>query len=123
FAESCASKYTFTREAQDEFSLESLRRARQATEDGSFKWEITPVTIKGRKGDTVVEIDEAPQKSMPEKIPSLRPAYKKDGTVTAANSSSISDGASALVVMSESKAKELGATSLARIAGHTQHAQ
>lgn len=123
FAESCASKYHYTREQQDAFSLESLRRARQATEDGSFKWEITPVTIKGRKGDTVVDIDEAPQKAMPEKIPNLKPAFKKDGTVTAANSSSISDGASALVVMGESKAKELGATAIARIVAHTQHAQ
>lgn len=123
FAESCVDKYHFTREQQDEFSLESLRRARQATEDGSFKWEIAPVTIKGRKGDTVVDTDEAPLKAMPEKIPNLKPAFKKDGSVTAANSSSISDGASALVVMSESKAKELGSQPIARIVAHTQHAQ
>ncbi|WP_323012014.1 acetyl-CoA C-acyltransferase [Castellaniella sp.] len=120
FAEDCASKYQFTREEQDAFSLESLRRARQATEDGSFQWEITPVTIAGRKGDTVIDKDEAPYKAMPEKIPTLKPAFKKDGTITAANASSISDGASALVVMRESKATELGAKPLARIVGHTQ---
>lgn len=123
FAEDCVSKYHFTREDQDAFSLESLKRARQASEDGSFKWEITPVTIPGRKGDTVVDTDEAPFKAMPEKIPTLKPAFKKDGTVTAANSSSISDGASALVVMRASKAQELGAKPLARIVAHTQHAQ
>ncbi len=120
FAEDCASKYSFTREQQDAFSLESLRRARQATEDGSFKWEIAPVTVKGRKGDTVIDTDEAPAKAMPEKIPTLKPAFKKDGTITAANASSISDGASALVVMSASKAKELDAAPLARIVAHTQ---
>ncbi|MDY0308315.1 MAG: acetyl-CoA C-acyltransferase [Castellaniella sp.] len=120
FAEDCAAKYSFTREQQDAFSLESLRRARQAIEDGSFKWEITPVTVKGRKGDTVIDTDEAPLKAMPEKIPTLRPAFKKDGTITAANASSISDGASALVVMSASKAQALGATPLARIVAHTQ---
>lgn len=122
FAEDCADKYAFTREQQDEFALESLRRARAATEDGSFKWEITPVTIAGRKGDIVIDTDEAPTKAMPEKIPSLKPAFKKDGTVTAANASSISDGAAAMVLMRESTAKKLGATPLARIVGHTQHA-
>lgn len=122
FAEDCADKYAFTREQQDEFALESLRRARAATEDGSFKWEITPVTIAGRKGDTVIDTDEAPTKAMPEKIPALKPAFKKDGTVTAANASSISDGAAAMVLMRESTAKKLGATPLARIVGHTQHA-
>lgn len=123
FAESCASKYTFTREEQDAFSLESLRRARAASEDGSFAWEITPVTIAGRKGDTVVDKDEAPFKAMPEKIPTLKPAFKKDGTVTAANSSSISDGAAAVVVMRASAADKLGAKPLARIVAHTQHSQ
>ena len=123
FAEDCASKYSFTREQQDAFSLESLRRARQATEDGSFKWEIAPVTIKGRKGDVVIDSDKGPAKAMLDKIPTLKPAFKKDGTVTAANASSISDGASALVVMSASKAQALGATPLARIVAHTQHAQ
>jgi acetyl-CoA C-acetyltransferase len=123
FAEDCAAKYTFTREQQDAFSLESLRRAKTATEDGSFKWEITPVTIAGRKGDTVIDTDEAPTKAMPEKVPTLKPAFKKDGTVTAANSSSISDGAAAMVVMRESTAKKLGAKPLARIVAHTQHSQ
>jgi len=123
FAEDCASKYSFTREQQDAFSLESLRRARQASEDGSFKWEIAPVTIQGRKGDTVIDTDEAPFKAMPEKIPTLKPAFKKDGTITAANASSISDGASAIVVMSESAARTLGAAPLARIVAHTQHSQ
>lgn len=123
FAEDCASKYSFTREQQDAFSLESLRRARAATADGSFKWEIAPVTIAGRKGDTVVDTDEGPAKAMPEKIPTLKPAFKKDGTITAANASSISDGASAMVVMRASTAQKLGATPLARIVAHTQHSQ
>jgi acetyl-CoA C-acetyltransferase len=123
FAEDCASKYHFTREEQDAFSLESLKRARAANEDGSFEWEMVPVTIHDRKGDTVVDKDEAPFKARPEKIPTLKPAFKKDGTVTAANSSSISDGAAALVVMRGSKAQELGAKPLARIVAHTQHAQ
>ncbi|MBV6304366.1 acetyl-CoA C-acyltransferase [Candidimonas humi] len=123
FAEDCASKYTFTREQQDAFSLESLRRARAATEDGSFKWEIAPVTVAGRKGDTVIDTDEAPTRAMPEKIPTLKPAFKKDGTVTAANSSSISDGAAALVLMRASTAQKLGAKPLARIVAHTQHSQ
>ncbi|MBC7204652.1 MAG: acetyl-CoA C-acyltransferase, partial [Pusillimonas sp.] len=96
-------------------------RARQATENGSFKWEIAPVTIAGRKSDTVVDTDEAPMKAMPEKIPTLKPAFRKDGTVTAANSSSISDGAAAMVLMRESTAKKLGATPIARIIAHSQH--
>ena len=121
-AERCAEKYAFTREEQDAFALESLRRARAATEDGSFKAEIAPVTIKGRKGETVVDTDEAPTRAMPDKIPSLRPAFKKDGTITAANASSISDGAAEMVLMRESTAKELGAQPLARIVAHTQHA-
>lgn len=123
FAESCAGKYSFTREQQDDFALESLRRARAATEDGSFKWEIAPVTVAGRKGDTVIDTDEAPTKAMPEKIPTLKPAFKKDGTITAANASSISDGAAAVVMMRESTAKKLGAKPLARIVGHCQHSQ
>lgn len=123
FAEDCAAKYSFTREQQDAFSLESLRRARAATEDGSFKWEIAPVTVKGSKGETIVAIDEAPTKARPEKIPNLKPAFKKDGTVTAANSSSISDGAAAMVLMRESTAKKLGVIPLARIVGHSQHSQ
>ena len=123
FAEDCAAKYAFTREQQDAYALESLRRARTASEDGSFAWEIAPVTIAGRKGDTVVNKDEAPFKAMPEKIPTLKPAFKKDGTVTAANASSISDGAAAMVMMRESTAKKLGVAPLARVVGHTQHAQ
>ncbi len=123
FAESCAGKYSFTREQQDEFALESLRRARAASEDGSFKWEIAPVTIAGRKGDTVIDTDEGPAKAMPEKIPTLKPAFKKDGTITAANASSISDGAAAVVMMRESTAKKLGAKPLARVVGHCQHSQ
>lgn len=122
FAEQCASKYSFTREQQDEFALESLQRARTATEDGSFKWEIAPVTIKGRKGDTVVDTDESPGRAMPEKIPTLRPAFQKDGTVTAANASSISDGAAALVMMRESTAKKMGVTPLARVVAHSEYA-
>ncbi|HLS51230.1 MAG TPA: acetyl-CoA C-acyltransferase [Burkholderiaceae bacterium] len=123
FAESCVEKYKFTREQQDEFALESLKRARQAIEDGSFKDEIVPVTISGRRGDTIVDTDEAPGRAMPDKIPSLRPAFKKDGTVTAANASSISDGAAAMVISRQSTAEKLGAKPLARIVAHTQHAQ
>lgn len=122
FAEQCAGKYSFTREQQDEFALTSLERARKATEDGSFQWEIAPVTIKGRKGDTVIDTDENPARAMPEKIPSLRPAFQKDGTVTAANASSISDGAAALVMMRASTAEKLGVTPLARVVAHSQHA-
>ena len=123
FAEICADKYQFTRELQDAFALESLKRARAATEDGSFKWEIAPVTVAGRKGDTQIDTDESPQKAMPEKIPTLKPAFKKDGTVTAANASSISDGAAALVMMRESTAVSLGIKPLARIVAHSQHSQ
>ena len=123
FAEICADKYEFTRELQDAFALESLKRARAATEDGSFKWEIAPVTVAGRKGDTQIDTDESPQKAMPEKIPTLKPAFKKDGTVTAANASSISDGAAALVMMRESTAVSLGIKPLARIVAHSQHSQ
>ncbi|ARP79456.1 acetyl-CoA acetyltransferase [Bordetella genomosp. 8] len=123
FAEDCAKRFEFTREEQDAFSTESLRRARTATEDGSFKWEITPVTVAGRKGDTVIDTDEAPTKAMPEKIPTLKPAFKKDGTVTAATSASISDGAAAMVLMRQSTADKLGVKPLARIVGHAQHSQ
>jgi acetyl-CoA C-acetyltransferase len=123
FAEDCAARYEFTREQQDAFSMESLRRARAATEDGSFKWEIAPVTVAGRKGDTVVDTDEAPAKAMPEKISTLKPAFKKDGTVTAASSASISDGAAAMVLMRMSTAEKLGVKPLARIVGHAQHSQ
>ena len=121
FAEQCVDKYSFTREEQDAYAIESLRRANQAIADGSFKWEIVPVTISGRSGDTIVDTDEAPTKAKPEKIPSLRPAFKKDGSVTAANSSSISDGASALVLMRASTAEKLGVKPLAKVVAHTQH--
>ncbi|QIM70826.1 acetyl-CoA C-acyltransferase [Bordetella trematum] len=123
FAEDCAEKYAFSREEQDAYALESLRRARAAIEEGSFKWEITPVTVAGRKGDTVIDTDEAPLKAMPEKIPTLKPAFKKDGTVTAANASSISDGAAAMVMMRASTAEKLGLKPLARIVAHAQHSQ
>lgn len=121
FAEQCVDKYQFTREQQDAFAIESLRRANQAITDGSFAWEIAPVTIAGRGGDVVVDTDEAPTKAKPEKIPTLRPAFKKDGTVTAANASSISDGAAALVLMRASTAEKLGVKPLARVVAHTQH--
>ncbi|SAK41141.1 acetyl-CoA acetyltransferase [Caballeronia hypogeia] len=123
FAEQCASSYAFSRESQDAFAIESLRRAQRANEDGSFKWEIAPVTVQGRKGDVLVERDEQPFKANIEKIPSLRPAFAKDGTVTAANSSSISDGAAALAMMRESTAKRLGVAPIARVVGHSTFAQ
>jgi acetyl-CoA C-acetyltransferase len=123
FAEDCSAKYEFTREAQDAFAIASVKRAQAATADGSFAWEIAPVTVSGRAGDVVVDKDEGPLKAKLEKIPSLKPAFKKDGTITAASSSSINDGAAALVLMRESKAKELGLTVIARIIGHATHAQ
>jgi acetyl-CoA C-acetyltransferase len=122
FAEDCAQSFTFSREAQDEFALSSLARARRANEDGTFEWEIAPVTVSGKKGDVVVDHDEQPAKAAPEKIPNLKPAFRKDGTVTAANSSSISDGAAALVMMTESEAKKRGAKPLARIVAYASNA-
>ena len=122
FAEATAGRYGFLREAQDEFAIRSLTRAKKAIEEGIFKEEIVPVTIKGRKGDTVVETDETPLKANLEKIPTLKPAFAKDGTVTPANSSSISDGAAALVLMRESTAEKRGIRPIARILGHTEHA-
>jgi acetyl-CoA C-acetyltransferase len=123
FAEDCAEKYEFTREAQDEFSLRSLSRALAASNDGSYAWEIAPVTVPGRKGDVVIDKDEQPAKAAPDKIPNLKPAFRKDGTVTAANSSSISDGAAALVLMRRSDAEKRGLKPLAVIVAHTTHAQ
>jgi acetyl-CoA C-acetyltransferase len=123
FAEDCAEKYHFTREAQDEFALRSLARARTANEDGTFGWEIAPVTIAGKTGNVVVDRDEQPGKANPEKIPTLKPAFRKDGTVTAANSSSISDGAAALVLMPRSVAERRGLRPLAIILDHATHAQ
>ena len=121
FAEATAGRYGFSREAQDEFAIRSLTRAKKAIEEGIFKEEIVPVTIKGRKGDTVVETDETPLKANLEKIPTLKPAFAKDGTVTPANSSSISDGAASLVMMRESTAEKRGIRPIARILGHTEH--
>ena len=122
FAENTAEKYQFTREQQDEFSIRSLGRGKAANEDGSFKAEMVPVTVKTRKGETVVDRDEQPFSAAIEKIPTLRPAFKKDGTVTAANSSSISDGASALVLMRRSEAEKRGLTPLATIVAHATNA-
>ena len=124
FAEECATSFSFTREAQDEFALSSLSRALAANQDGTFGWEIAPVTVSGRKGDVVIDHDEQPAKASPEKIPALKPAFRKDGgTVTAANSSSISDGAAAVVMMRRSTAEARGLKPLAVIVGHATHAQ
>ncbi|MBC7649678.1 MAG: acetyl-CoA C-acyltransferase [Vitreoscilla sp.] len=123
FGEQCADKYKFTREAQDSFATTSVNRAKAATASGSFAAEITPVTVKTRAGDVVVSIDEGPGKVKLDKITGLKPAFKKDGTITAASSSSINDGAAALVLARESTAKELGAKPIARIVGHATFAQ
>jgi acetyl-CoA C-acetyltransferase len=123
FAEDCARHYQFTRQAQDEYAIRSLKRAQGAIESGAFADEITPVAVQGRGGETIVSIDEQPGKARLDKIPMLKPAFAKDGTVTAANASSISDGAAALVLMRESAAKERGLTPIARILGHGVHAQ
>ena len=123
FAEECVATYSFTREAQDAFAIESVKRAQNATTEGHFKWEVAPVTVTSRAGDTVIEKDEGPLKAKLDKIPTLRAAFKKDGTITAASSSSINDGAAALVMMRESKARELGLTVIAKILGHATHAQ
>ncbi|MDI6751008.1 MAG: acetyl-CoA C-acetyltransferase [Rhodocyclaceae bacterium] len=123
FAEDCAAHYGFTRQDQDAFAIASTQRAQQAGKDGSFDWEIAPVTVAGKKGETIVKADEQPAKAQLDKIPSLRPAFKKDGTVTPANSSSISDGAAALVLMREADAVKRGLTPIARIVGYATHAQ
>jgi len=123
FAEDCAGSYQFTREQQDHFALTSLSRALAANNDGTFAWEIAPVTVAGRKGSVVIDKDEQPAKASPDKIPQLKPAFRKDGTVTAANSSSISDGAAALVLMRRSEAEKRGLKPLAVIIGHATHAQ
>jgi acetyl-CoA C-acetyltransferase len=122
FAEQCVGKYNFSREAQDQFAITSTTRALAANKDGSFDWEIAPVTIAGRAGDTIIKNDEQPYKAKLDKIPSLKPAFKKDGTITAANASSISDGAAALVLMPESVAAKQGANGIARIVAHATHA-
>ena len=123
FAEDCAEKFQFTREAQDAYAIGSLEGALRAQKDGSFEREITPVTISTRKGEITFTEDEQPGKARPEKIPQLKPAFRKDGTVTPANSSSISDGAAALVLASREAAKKNGLNIRARILGHASHAQ
>ena len=123
FGEDCAAKYNFTRAEQDHFATTSVQRAKAATESGAFATEITPVTVKDRSGERVVSIDEGPGKVKLDKITSLKPAFKKDGTITAASSSSINDGAAAMVLMRESTAAKLGCKPLARIVSHATHAQ
>jgi len=123
FAEDCAQSFSFSRESQDKFAITSLQRAQAANKDGSFAWEITPIAIKAGKDQKFVERDEQPFKANLEKIPALKPAFRKDGTVTAANSSSISDGAAALVLMRRSTAEQRGLAPLATIVGHSTHAQ
>ena len=123
FGEECAAKYQFSRDAQDAFATASVERAKAATASGAFAAEIAPVSVKGRAGETVVSIDEGPGKIKVDKIPTLKPAFKKDGTITAASSSSINDGAAALVMVRASTASRLGARPLARIVAHAMHAQ
>ncbi len=122
FADKIAGEYQFTREQQDAYALETLTRAQNATKNGKFKREITPITVKGKKGDVVIDTDQLPREAMPEKIPTLKPAFSKDGTVTAANASAISDGAAALVLMRESEAKKRGLKPLAKIVASSSHA-
>jgi acetyl-CoA C-acetyltransferase len=122
FAEQCVDKYRFTREAQDAYAIASTTRAKAANEDGGFDWEMAPVTLPGKEA-RVVKFDEQPFKAKLDKVPSLKPAFRKDGTITAANASSISDGAAALVLMRESTARRRGATPVARIVSHAVHAQ
>jgi acetyl-CoA C-acetyltransferase len=122
FADMIAREYQFTREQQDAYALETLRRAQEATKTGKFKREITPLTVKTRKGETVLDTDQLPREAMPEKIPTLRPAFNKDGTVTAANASAISDGAAAVVLMRESEAKKRGLSPIATIVSASSHA-
>jgi acetyl-CoA C-acetyltransferase len=123
FAEDCAAKYNFTRAEQDKFAVASLERAQAANKNGSFAWEITPMAIKAGKDERFMEMDESPFKANFDKIPTLKPAFKKDGTITAANSSSISDGGAALVMMRRSMAEKLGLAPLAIVVGHSTHAQ
>jgi acetyl-CoA C-acetyltransferase len=123
FAQDTANDYQLTREAQDAYAIESLRRAQKAIADGAFKQEIVAVTVASRKGDVIVDTDEQPGKGMPDKIPTLKPAFAKDGTITAATSSSISDGAAALVLTRQSVADANGQTAIARIVAHAAHAQ
>ena len=122
FAEDCAQEYQFTRQAQDAYALASLERANRAIRTGAFAWEIAEVSVKAGKTETIVSIDEQPPKALPERIPMLKPAFRAGGTVTAANSSSISDGAAALVMMRASEAEKRGAAPLARVVAHSTHA-
>lgn len=123
FGEDCAAKYEFSRQAQDQFAITSVQRAQAAALSGAFAAEITPMVVKTRAGETTVSLDEGPAKAKLEKIPSLKPAFKKDGTITAASSSSINDGAAALVMTLESTARKMGAQPLARVVSHATHAQ
>ena len=123
FGEDCAAKYQFTRQQQDNFAIASVQRAQAAIQSGAFTAEIAPVTLKDRKGERVVDTDEGPGKINIDRIPTLKPAFRKDGTVTAAASSSINDGAAAMVLMRASTAKKLGCTPLAKIVSHATHAQ
>jgi acetyl-CoA C-acetyltransferase len=123
FAEECATRFAFTRDEQDRFAIKSLERAQTANNDGSFAWETVPIAIKAGKEERFIEHDEQPFKANFDKIPLLKPAFRKDGTVTAANSSSISDGAAALVMMRRSTADKLGLKPLATVVGHSTHAQ
>jgi acetyl-CoA C-acetyltransferase len=123
YGEDCAGKYQFTREEQDRFAITSTERAKAANTDGSFSWEMAPVTVAGRKGDVVIDKDESPFKAQIDKIPTLKPAFRKDGTVTAATSSSISDGAAAMVMMRQSTADKLGIKPVARLVAHATHSQ
>ena len=123
FAEECAKKFTFTREAQDAFAVKSLERAQKANKEGWFAWEVTPMALKAGKDERFIETDEQPFKANFDKIPTLKPAFAKDGTVTAANSSSISDGGAALVMMRRSTAEKRGLSPIAVITGHATHAQ
>jgi acetyl-CoA C-acetyltransferase len=122
FAEEASRDYQFSREAQDDYAIESLRRANAAIQSGAFEREIVPVVISGRKGDETISIDEQPGKARPDKIPALKPAFAKDGTITAANASSISDGAAALVMTRQSVADRLGLKPVARVVAHAAHA-
>jgi len=123
FGEDCAAKYQFSRADQDAFAIASVQRAQQAAASGAFAWEIAALTLSTRSGEVVIDSDEGPRKARLDKIAALKPAFKKDGTITAASSSSINDGAAALVLMRESTAKRLGSTPIARIVGHARHSQ
>ncbi|RLQ88541.1 acetyl-CoA C-acyltransferase [Notoacmeibacter ruber] len=122
FGEDCAEKYQLTRDAQDAYAIASVERAAKANEDGGFDWEMTPIIVKSRRGETVIDSDEGPRSIKLDKIPNLRPAFRKDGTITAASSSSINDGAAALVLTTASQAEKSGTTPIARIVGHSAYA-